>query len=137
MSQPLNLASATAEDDTYPGDEELSRMDLSVIDNLTEHSSDGPSFTPPPVSKKPRTQAIDASHGTFQQNQTPTFTPPPVLPKPQTCARHAIDTSHGARQQNDTSICCPRYLRKILPLQLSNPSCYAVKGRELMLYKDL
>jgi hypothetical protein len=49
ISQPLNLALATAEDDTYPGDEELSQMDLSVIDNLTEHSSD--SFKEAPNSR--------------------------------------------------------------------------------------
>jgi hypothetical protein len=40
-------------------------------------------------------------------------------------------------ERNRTNLCRPQSHRMTFPYTRSNPSCYAVKGRELMLYKDL
>ncbi|KIM79962.1 hypothetical protein PILCRDRAFT_9851 [Piloderma croceum F 1598] len=39
-------------------------------------------------------------------------------------------------ERNRTNLCRPQSHCMTLPYTRSNPSCYAVKGRELMLYKD-
>jgi hypothetical protein len=177
LDQPAPTQS-TADNDDYPGDEELSRMDLSRVDVLNNSPSNAhalPTFmspqtparqlfrnqTSPPQGLEPQTPArrgFEPRTSTLLAPQTPALqTPARQTParqgfehqnialqgfSPQSPALHKVSnmstrSSNDPRQYKDAGVCCLRTHRTILPLSLSNPSCYAIRGRELMLYKDL